>query len=261
MGTATGRLTSSQPALHNFAKKVPDRAWMVLKDELALSDDKLMERYCLRNLVLKGKGIFQMDFMTQENRAAAYACGDEREAELFIKGIYVHTEAGKEMNVDREVAKSVSHGVRYGEGVELLAKNIESDVDTARKFKSLYWKNHPELKKLNRELMNSLNYVTPFLNREITQTKGDRRYINLNWVIQGPCAELLWVALEYLATLGDEVRIIPHYHDEIVIQCLICSEHGQKPCQPILTIKTEIEKLYPLYWPNTKERVFRLECK
>jgi len=54
---------------------------------------------------------------------------------------------------------------------------------------------------------------------------------------------------------------MPHYHDEIVVQCLECTEHGKEPCQPILKIKQNIEELYPLYWPNTKERVFRLGVK
>lgn len=111
---------------------------MVLSDEIALSDEELRKRYCLRDLILKGEGITRMDFETQENRAAAYACGDTREAELFIQGVDVHEASGKEIGVDRDTAKSVGHGVRYSEGVELLARSIKSDENTAKEFKALY---------------------------------------------------------------------------------------------------------------------------
>lgn len=82
----------------------------------------------------------------------------------------------------------------------------------------------------------------------------------VNWVIQGSCAELLWKALEYLETKS-EVEVLPHFHDELVLKCLVCSNHEADPCQPILKLKEELEALYPFTWPGTDIKVFKLEVK
>ena len=59
------------------------------------------------------------------------------------------------------------------------------------------------------------------------------------------------------------VSILPHFHDELVIKCLVCKSHTTKP---ILKVQNNIENLYPFTWPikdkqGQEVKVFRLEAK
>jgi len=58
------------------------------------------------------------------------------------------------------------------------------------------------------------------------------------------------------------VSILPHFHDELILKCLICQRHqGREPCENILGIKSEIENLYPFVWPQSDIKVFELGVK
>ena len=54
---------------------------------------------------------------------------------------------------------------------------------------------------------------------------------------------------------------LPHFHDELMLKCLVCNSHSEKACKPILRLKDEIESLYPFFWQGTDIRVFKLEVK
>lgn len=97
------------------------------------------------------------------------------------------------------------------------------------------------------------------------KVKGELKsynYKNLNWTIQGNCADILLKALNYLyLNFQTRVDILPHFHDELVLKCKICPTHTQDLCPNILDIKQEIEQLYPFMWPGSNTRVFELGVK
>jgi len=71
-GTATGRFTVSSPPLHNFSSKTVEKSTFMLPEEDNCA------KYDLRGLLLDTKGVFHLDFSSQENRMASYLCKNER---------------------------------------------------------------------------------------------------------------------------------------------------------------------------------------
>lgn len=69
--TATGRFTSSKPAIHNFSAKEIDTSTFILLEEQQLSETEVNIRYDLRSLLIQGDGVYKLDFATQENRMVA----------------------------------------------------------------------------------------------------------------------------------------------------------------------------------------------
>ena len=122
---------------------------------------------------------------------------------------------------------------------------------------SEFWANNPELKSFKRELASCEAFSTPLYGRKMYL----RGHMKVNWVIQGSCAELLWEALRYLESKSSQVKILPHFHDELVLKCLVCPNHSSELCGPIKQIKSELEALYPFTWPGTEIKVFKLEVK
>jgi DNA polymerase I-like protein with 3'-5' exonuclease and polymerase domains len=146
-------------------------------------------------------------------------------------------------------------------GKLLLAAELKMTVNEASNLIKVFWEKNPELYQFNETLKLAKEIETPLFKRKLKLVGRTK----LNWIIQGSCAELLWKALIYLFT-ESTVKVLPHFHDELVLKCLVCKNHTNKPCQPILKVKSNIENLYPFVWPvrdkqGQEVKVFKLEVK
>ena len=90
----------------------------------------------------------------------------------------------------------------------------------------------PELSAFLRKISNVESFTTPILQRRVELKDREK----LNRMVQSSCADMILVALEYLYK-QNRVRVLPHFHDELVLQCLTCQEHTQEICNPIKTMK------------------------
>lgn len=99
-----------------------------------------------------------------------------------------------------------------------------------------HWDLHPELMWFKRNLRGATETETLLFKRWM-ELPNDLR--SFNRIVQGNCAELILVALDYLFNKRQtEVKVLPHFHDELVLECLVCSEHqGRKPWTPLLRLK------------------------
>lgn len=119
---------------------------------------------------------------------------------------------------------------------------------------------HPELNKFLKIIKQATSIDTYLYGRRIQF--DNKRHKNLNWTIQGNCADLILKALEHLYSNSQhKVDILPHFHDELVLKCKICKEHNEELCLPIQNLKTELENLYPFTWPGSNRKVFELGVK
>ena len=111
-----------------------------------------------------------------------------------------------------------------------------------------------------KQLRGVVEYQTPLYGRWMKLKPKDKT----NWIVQGSCSELILEALSYLYQPKQMMRvsILPHFHDELVLKCLVCTSHlGREPCENIIRIKSEIENFYPFVWPQSNIKVFELGVK
>jgi len=235
------------------------------KQEIINAPPKVLEdRYSMRKLLLNKPGVFSLDFKNQENRFTAYLVNDTKAQKLFIDGKDQHTVEAEKLNIDRDSAKIAVHGLTYDMGGKGLAKRLTNagfptTEEEGIRIQKAFEISHPELMGFKRYLHRATEYESLLFHRKV-QLKDKRD--KMNWIIQGNCSELIIKALQYLYDYClDRVRVLPHFHDELVLECLKCKTHSNLPCEPILKIKKELEGLYPFYWPQTKMKVFELGIK
>ena len=256
-GTSTGRFTSSKPAIHNLSSKSIDPSILPCPRNRTYLRKKIEARYDIRTLLLKGKGVVRLDFATQENRVFAYLTENSAAAKDYIRNEDFHQLTAKQLGVDRPTAKVVNLAPIYGMGSSALGVRLKLPQNKADNLMNEFWANNPELLHFKKSLATCEAFSTPLYGRKMYL----RGHMKINWVVQGSCAELLWEALRYLQTQKDEVQILPHFHDELVLKCLVCKEHTLELCEPIKQIKQELEDLYLFVWPGTIVKVLRLEAK
>nr|AHM25010.1 truncated DNA polymerase [Rhizophagus sp. DAOM 213198] len=184
---------------------------------------------------------------------STYIVENPRDAEIFIKGKDIHKVKADELKVDRPTGKTINHGLRYSMGKLLLASRLKLPVIESDRLVKEYWRFNPELYQFRSELRNASSFETPLFKRKVVLTG----HAKVNWVVQGSCAELIWLALQHLYNkCQDRVKILPHFHDELVLK-----QHSKVPCEPMKRLKSEVENLYPFTWPDTSIKVFKLEVK
>jgi len=253
-GAATGRFSSSKPAIHNFAKRAPREEILIFKSE---RDEDFSQRYQLRRFLIKREGVFFLDFKNQEDRMTAYLVGNNKEADLFIKGEDFHSHLASRLGCNRDVSKSIRHGTRYTRGAKSIAQELSFEglkvsEEEMKEFIPNFWREQPELKAFVQKIEHIKAWYTPLLKRRIGLKEKDK----LNYIIQGSCVDLLLVALEYLFK-QKRLKVLPHFHDELEVKCLACESH-KGICGPIMSLEVELEALFPFTWPNTNIRVFEL---
>ena len=211
---------------------------------------------------MKEEGVYHLDFDSQENRFLAHIIGSDKDARIFIEGKNIHDERAIELFNSKEgkyraMAKTINHGLNYDMGKLLLAHQLGVSLNESNQLVHEFLAKNPELRKF-RGMIKQENSIMSLLYERVINLRG---HMKVNWIVQGSCAELLWEALRYLATIKDRVKILPHFHDELVLKCLICQAHSDEVCLPMMKVKDELEALFPFYWVNSKVKVFKLGIK
>lgn len=226
LGTATGRMSSSDPNLQNipirgeFGKEI--RRAFIPKD---------------------GFVFLSADYSQMELRVAAQVSKDEKMIEFFKKGKDIHRMTAsqifsvKEEGVTddmRALAKTLNFGVLYGMGVRGFQEAAGVSAKEAKKFIEEYMQTFSGIARYVQEIKEKagrLGYVETQTGRrryipEIhssdprLQRTGERIAINLP--IQGLAADIMKMAMvetaRVLAPFGDEVRLLLQVHDELLFE-------------------------------------------
>lgn len=153
IGTVTGRLSSTDPALMTLPKPNPKKP-------------------SIRNLVKPeaGNKLLEADYSQGELRVAAALSGEPAWVDAFNRGVDLHAgtmvkvglgtlddaiaemggdvEKGEQLFEDkRKKAKNTAFGTLYGMEEKLLAKMFQWPVSQARQFLNDYWSAYPTLKR------------------------------------------------------------------------------------------------------------------
>ena len=199
IGTATGRLSSSEPNLQNIPVKTDDGI-------------KIREGFVAE----EGKVLMSIDYSQVELR--------------------VLTSMSKDENVTREqrtIAKIINFSIIYGKTAFGLAKELKIPVKDASEYIKKYFEQYPRVTTFEKEviefgeehgyvktLFGRKRYISGIDSKNKT-IKAQAERMAVNTVIQGTAAEVLKkVMLKVYETLKDkdDIALLLQVHDELIFE-------------------------------------------
>jgi DNA polymerase-1 len=225
-GTATGRLSSSEPNLQNIPVRtatgrqirkafIPSKAHMLL---------------------------LSADYSQVELRILAHCSGDETLQRAFNEDRDIHRFVAAQINEVpeeevtpemRQRAKAVNFGIIYGQTPYGLSAQIDVSVEQAQRFIDSYFDRYPRVREFigrTVETARREEFVRTLSGRRrrITGIRGSgtvrsaAERIAVNSVIQGTAADLIKLAMiaisNELAQVSDQSNMLLQIHDELVFE-------------------------------------------
>ncbi len=251
-GTATGRLSSSDPNLQNIPIKGEEGEW-------------------IRRAFVAEEGwrLLSADYSQIELRLLAHFSGDENLRRAFLEGRDIHATTAAEIfgirpeevtPEMRRLAKVINFGIAYGMSAFGLAKELGLDLAQARAFIERYFQRYPGVKRYMEEKVaeaREKGYVTTLLGRRRpipglrAREKSVREFAErtaINTPIQGSGADLIKLAMlaidRRLAQEGYTARLILQVHDELLLE--VPEEEIEEVRE---LVRKEMEEVYPLSVP------------
>ena len=255
-GTATGRLSSSDPNLQNIP----------IRTELG----RQMRRFFIAP---EGMLLVDADYSQIELRLLAHLSGDENMIRAFREGEDIHrSTAAAVFGVPEEMvspemrksAKAVNFGIVYGIGAHSLSEDLGISRREAAEYIESYYARYPEIRRyLDRTVgeAREKGYTTTLFGRrrkipELSSSHHNLRAfgerVAMNSPIQGSAADLIKMAMVAVARrLKEKVpgaRIILQIHDE-----LICEAPEKDAAQVARILSEEMERVVTLSVPLPAE--------
>jgi DNA polymerase-1 len=253
-GTATGRLSSSDPNLQN----IPIRSELGREIRKAFRTD------------LSDGVIISADYSQIELRVLAALAQDANLKEAFYQGQDIHTStAAKVFGVateqvtkeQRAQAKAINFGIIYGMGPQRLARETGVTMKEAKEFIDRYFATYP---KIRQYIEHSIQFARDHeYTRTITGRRRPLKEINasqdgaalanaqnmaVNSPVQGSAADLIKLAMKKVQKKLDEsgsgAKMLLQVHDELVFECPAREVH-----EVMNLIRTEMESAFDLGVP------------
>ncbi len=226
-GTATGRLSSSEPNLQNIP----------VRTELGRTFRKFFvptkEDYVL----------IDADYSQIELRLLAHISNDEAMIASFLSGEDIHAmTASRVFNVPidqvtsdlRKKAKAVNFGILYGIGEYSLSEDLGITRAQAKEYIDSYFEKFPQIRGYLDQVKTKAKqdgYVTTFFGRRryipelLSSNKNLQHFgerIAMNSPIQGTAADIIKLSMicvsEVLREKYPEAKLILQVHDELLIE-------------------------------------------
>ena len=227
-GTATGRLSSSDPNLQNIPIR-KEEGREIRKAFTASLPDRL---------------IISADYSQIELRLLAHIANDEGLKAAFASGLDIHTAtAAKIFSVSpesvtpelRSNAKAINFGIIYGMGPQRLARDTGVTMSEAKTFIEKYFEGFPRIrayidsaKSKARETGYSLTMTgrrrpIPEIHSKDRGVMINGENMAVNSPIQGSAADLVKLAMietqKRLDASGLDAVMLLQVHDELVFEC------------------------------------------
>ena len=251
-GTATGRLSSSNPNLQN----IPIRTALGREIRAAFVAEP-------------GNVLFSADYSQIELRILAYFSEDPVLVEAFSKGEDIHSRTAQEVfgvapfaqtAEHRRAAKVINFGIIYGLSAFGLAQNLQIDQKEAAKFIAAYFERYSGVKKylegqvaetrktgFTRTLFGRVRPI-PEINSSQVNLRNFAERTAMNTPLQGTAADLIKLAMieidRRLIAQDFRTRMILQVHDELLFEG---PENELPRLAPL--VKTCMEQVHPLRVP------------
>ena len=225
-GTATGRLSSSDPNLQNIPVRTPEG-----------------RRVRQAFIPATGCKMVAADYSQIELRIMAHLSEDPSLLKAFAEGQDIHRAtaaevfavATEEVTADmRRSAKAINFGLIYGMSAFGLARQLNIGRKQAAEYIELYFERYPGVQSYMNNIRHSaaeLGYVETFFGRrlylpEISSRNGMRRQAAertaINAPMQGTAADIIKLAMihvdDWLTSTELQSRMIMQVHDELVLE-------------------------------------------
>jgi len=207
-GTATGRLSCSDPNLQNLEKEPdPSDKFVVRKSFIAPPD------FCF----------FMPDYEQMEYRMMLDYAGEKSVIDQVLAGVDVHEATAAVMGVTRQAAKTINFMLLYGGGIAKLAATLRISESEARKLYYHYFGKLPKVGKLIdkiRETAKHRHYTFNWYGRRYEWPRPEHCHTQPpNYLIQGGCADAMKIAMvridERLAEKKARSGLVLTVHDEL----------------------------------------------
>ena len=233
-GTATGRLSSSDPNLQNIPIRTAEG-----------------RRVRQAFIAPAGHRLIAADYSQIELRIMAHLSGDKNLLKAFEQGQDVHRATAAEVfgvnlaqvtTDQRRSAKAINFGLIYGMSAFGLAKQLNIGRKQAAEYIELYFQRYPGVQDYMNQVRHSAaekGYVETHFGRrlylpEINSRNGMRRQAAertaINAPMQGTAADIIKLAMinvdNWLRNQKLKSRMIMQVHDELVLE-VPESEHQQ----------------------------------
>ena len=228
IGTATGRLSSSDPNLQNIPVRTP-------------LGQRVRDAFCAPDA---SSCIVSVDYSQIELRVLAELADDQTMIAAFLSGADIHREtaakiAGKSptevTSAERSAAKAINFGIIYGMGPQRLAREQGVTLAEARTFIEKYFLNFSRIQSFiesSRSFAHRNGYVLTAFGRirplpqlqsrnlgEVRQAEN----VAINSPIQGTAADIMKLGMLAVHAAIKKQRLaakmILQVHDELVFEC------------------------------------------
>lgn len=241
-GTATGRLSSSDPNLQNIPVRTEEgmkiRAGFIAKD---------------------GSVLLGIDYSQIELRVLAEISQDRNLIEAYSKNLDLHSLTARKIfdlpedalvtREQRDAAKIVNFSIIYGKTAFGLSQELKITPKEASDYITRYFEQYPAVKHLEKEIIEYAEehgYVKTYFKRKriidginsknrVIKNQAERMAVNT--VIQGTAAEVLKkVMIDLYEVLKDkeDIHMLLQVHDELIFEV-------EK--EKVLEYKEKIEKI------------------
>ncbi len=252
-GTATGRLSSSEPNLQNIP----------IKTELG----REFRRYFIPSA--PDRVLIDADYSQIELRLLADISGDSHMIEAFRCGEDIHTAtASKVFGVEpddvtielRKRAKAVNFGIVYGIGDFSLSQDLKITRNQAREYIDSYLATYSGVDAYLKNIVSDAydkGYVTTAYGRRryIPELSGHNKMLQkfgervaMNSPIQGTAADIIKIAMinvdKKLRESGIDARLILQVHDELLVEA-----HEDCANAALEILRTEMENAVKISVP------------
>ncbi|MBQ7358462.1 MAG: DNA polymerase I [Clostridia bacterium] len=245
-GTATGRLSSTEPNLQNIPIRT-EAGRQFRKYFVPTNEDTVL---------------IDADYSQIELRVLAHISGDQHMIDAFMSDEDIHTSTAcrvfgvtpDEVSIEmRKRAKAVNFGILYGMGEFSLSEDLKISIAKAKEYIRSYLDSYPKIEKYLSDVVEEAKaqgYVTTMFGRRrnipelSAQNKNIKHFgerIAMNSPIQGSSADIIKIAMinvdRKLRESGTGARLILQVHDELLV------ESPRECAEQVLDIlRTEMEQ-------------------
>ena len=248
-GTATGRLSSSNPNLQTIPQK----------GELSKDIRSAFVAEC-------GYKFISFDYSQIELRILAHLSGDKNLIEAFRDGVDIHDLTARSLlSYDgesvpqglRRLAKAVNFGIIYGLTSYGLSRDAGVSRGEAKKFIERYFYLYPSVKDFIRTTISDVRkkgYTTTMMGRRRyikdinSRNSGVMRRaerIAINAPIQGSASDIIKLAMikccEYISEESMDAYLVLQIHDELIFE--VNSESVGKFYNDVSSIMSNVVKI------------------
>jgi len=225
-GTATGRLSSSDPNLQNIPVRTEEGR-------------KIRHAF----IAPPGYQLVSADYSQIELRIMAHLSEDPALIAAFLRGEDIHKATASEVfgipmeavtPLHRRSAKAINFGLIYGMSAFGLARQLDIDRQSAQEYVNLYFARYPGVKKYmddTRKKAYEQGYVETLLGRRLylpdirspnKMKKNAAERAAINAPMQGTAADLIKLAMvnihHWFLKEKLDARMIMQVHDELVFE-------------------------------------------